>query len=129
MPLALPLLVSQWLDRGEKHRDVWLKALADTSPIFLVERLDRLAGGQVRLFELALDFALQPVVGLGLEEIREKTRIAPVFGLGAADVRQSVDVCRWRRVRILLELFETNLCWKERIADPDGCWILPALSP
>lgn len=53
--------------------------------LFLVERLDRFTGGQVRLFELALDFALQPVVGLGLEEVGEKTRIAPVFGLGAAD--------------------------------------------
>ena len=52
--------------------------------LFLVERLEGFARRQVRVLELALDFALQPLVGLGLEEIGEKARIAPVLGLGAA---------------------------------------------
>ena len=52
---------------------------------FILQRLEGFTRGQVRVLELTLDFALQPIVGLRFEEPGEKAGIAPVFGLGAAD--------------------------------------------
>lgn len=53
--------------------------------LLLVERLERFAGGQVRILELPLDFALEPVASLGFEQIRQQARVAPIFRFGSGD--------------------------------------------
>lgn len=36
------------------------------------------------------------------------------------DVRAAVEVCRRRKVQVLIEPIETSVCWMAWIADPDG---------
>jgi hypothetical protein len=40
--------------------------------------------------------------------------------LAVDDVRTAVDICRKRRVKVLIEPVETSVCWMAWIADPDG---------
>ena len=62
----------------------------DLSPDFFrqefnVEGFEGFAEGQAGVFELARDLALEPVSGLGFEEIGEEALVAPVFGFGSVD--------------------------------------------
>lgn len=45
---------------------------------------------------------------------------AACVALAVDDVPAAVDVCRRKRVKVLIEPIETKVCWMAWIADPDG---------
>jgi len=42
------------------------------------------------------------------------------IALAVADIHGAIATCRKRKVKILIEPVETNVCWMAFIADPDG---------
>jgi predicted enzyme related to lactoylglutathione lyase len=45
---------------------------------------------------------------------------APAIAFAVPDIHQAIELCRRRKVKVLMEPVETSVCWMSFIADPAG---------